>query len=610
VTSDSSWSSSIGDLVAPRLLEPRRQTPDKPSRIGLLLEDFLQPAWACASVERLLRDPDVRVALVVLAPPPCSVLQHQGSSLRQIAGHGPVKALEMLDKRLRARAPDPFAARVLKPLLEGIPTMTTELHDSDGGWQMPAKDVQTICDARPDALLYFGEERTFCGGILSATPHGLWLFRHGSAPPYKGARSGFWETIAREVTATATLVAMTDDGTEELCRSVIAADRISPARTRSTLYWTSTSFPVRALKRVREAASLHPSRSREPSPQGESWTRGTPARSANRTLVRCLPSFLARVGRDYAQAHLGHNQWFLGYTWADESIVPSFLGKAGRIVPPGDRLWADPHVISRGSEYFVFVEELLFSEKRGRIAVLIMDRSGMTGGPITVLDQPYHLSYPFVFEHEDVLYMIPETAEHQTIELYRCVEFPAKWEFVRTLMQNVTALDTTLLFHNGRWWLFTSMCETQGASRDSELYLFSSDDPLSRSWLPHPRNPIVSDARRARPAGRIFERHGKLLRPSQQTAPVYGYAVHINEILTLTDEEYAESECGCLLPDWQAGLVGTHTLSRAAELTIVDGCQWRPRWITSNADGTLKRAAFAGLTHRHAGVDHQAAACD
>jgi len=101
--------------------------------------------------------------------------------------------------------------------------------------------------------------------------------------------------------------------------------------------------------------------------------------------------------------------------------------------------------------------------------------------------------------------MLPETASHRTIEVYRCLEFPNRWVFDRTLMDQVSALDTTLFPYQGRWWMFTNLKENEGASSWDELFLFSADQPLSVHWEPHPGNPIVSDVRRARSAGAIFE---------------------------------------------------------------------------------------------------------
>ena len=559
------------------------------SRVGLLLESLIQPAWVYATIQRLTNDAGVSIALVVLAEgraAPATL----GTRLRRVAEYGLLEAFEKLDELMFARPPDPFATHEALPLLEGVPMIATELHPGPGGRGLPAQDLDAIRSAHLDALLYFGEDTLFSGGIRSSAQQGLWFFRIGSPPPYEGARSGFWEALAGEMTATAALLAVSDRGMEELSKSVTAVDPVSAARTRDTVYWTSTSLPERALKRIRAGKGTdQPARPVPPiRPDMDPWTPDTPAEGANRRLVRHLPRYLALVGRKSLRSYLGDVQWFLTYTWADQGIVPSLRGSQ-RIVPPPDRFWADPQVVRRGDQYFVFVEELVYSEKRGRIAVLVLDKSGVVDGPLTVLERPYHLSYPFVFEHEDALYMVPETSEHRTVELYRCVEFPTRWEFVRELMENVTAFDTTLCLHNERWWLFTAICETHGADRDSELYLFSCEDPVNGEWRPHSGNPVVADARTARPAGRIFEQDGKLLRPSQQTVPEYGYAIHVNEIVAMTDEEYAESPIGLLLPDWEDSLIGTHTLSRADDLTIVDAYRWRPRFARgrSGSDRTV-----------------------
>jgi len=137
------------------------------------------------------------------------------------------------------------------------------------------------------------------------------------------------------------------------------------------------------------------------------------------------------------------------------------------------------------------------------------------------------------------------------------------------LMEDVYAVDTTLLNHGGRWWLFANMLTEKGASSWDELYLFSSDDPLSKDWAPHPLNPIISDARLARPAGPFFTLDGKLYRPSQDSSRRYGYAVNLNRVDVLTESNYAETCVEKILP--QSGFLTTHTYSRAGGWVFTDG---------------------------------------
>ena len=64
---------------------------------------------------------------------------------------------------------------------------------------------------------------------------------------------------------------------------------------------------------------------------------------------------------------------------------------------------------------------------------------------VPVIEEPYHLSYPFLFEFEGELYMIPEKARATRVDLYRCVAFPYQWELVKTLIEGFALADSTLV---------------------------------------------------------------------------------------------------------------------------------------------------------------------
>ena len=76
-----------------------------------------------------------------------------------------------------------------------------------------------------------------------------------------------------------------------------------------------------------------------------------------------------------------------------------------------------------------------------------------------MLEKDYHLSYPFTFEWRGAHYMIPETAAHGAVELYKGVEFPFKWEMEKTLLKGVNATDATLVEADGLWWMFVNVGE-------------------------------------------------------------------------------------------------------------------------------------------------------
>jgi hypothetical protein len=206
---------------------------------------------------------------------------------------------------------------------------------------------------------------------------------------------------------------------------------------------------------------------------------------------------------------------------------------------------------------------------RGHIACLELDDQLKIKSKTIVLKRPYHLSYPFLFNYDGQLYMMPETKSNHAIELYRCVQFPDQWEYAKPLMQNVDAVDATLFHKDDLWWLFVNIQEKGGSSWDT-LHLFYSDSPLSDHWTPHPRNPIVKDVHTARPAGYILNINGKLIRPSQDCSVRYGYATNFNHITVLTKSDYAEKREQTFTPPMDENILGTHTWNEAVGLQIID----------------------------------------
>lgn len=231
------------------------------------------------------------------------------------------------------------------------------------------------------------------------------------------------------------------------------------------------------------------------------------------------------------------------------------------------RYWADPCVVDTDQGPLLFVEEM-WPDHKGVIAALALDgnRAVRLG---TVLDESFHVSYPQVFRAEGEWYMTVESGQAQRVSLYRATSFPLQWERVCDLVSGRVCADPTLYRHrDGRWYLFTTVSENGNGTWD-ELFLFVSDR-LTGPYRPHPANPIVSDVRRARPAGRLFERNGKLIRPAQDCAANYGSALVFNEVHALSPTHYEERPLSRIAPDWAPGIVACHTYSASDTLEVID----------------------------------------
>ncbi len=267
------------------------------------------------------------------------------------------------------------------------------------------------------------------------------------------------------------------------------------------------------------------------------------------------------------------DQWFVAFKFDAESSLPHTLSGFQTVMPPKDRFWADPFPIERDGRYFVFIEELPFATNKGHISVMEVWPDGRWTTPVKVLEQNYHLSYPFLFEWQGALFMLPESGQNRTVEVYRCHRFPNDWRLESVLLENVNSADATLAHIDDRWWMFVNIGEN-GTELYDELHLYHADQPFGQ-WKPQRGNPVKSDALSARPAGNLIRWQGELYRPAQVCAPLYGTAISLNKIELLDTEHFVEREVSRLAP---AGLLGCHTYNRAGNLTVIDAFQRTPRW--------------------------------
>lgn len=293
-------------------------------------------------------------------------------------------------------------------------------------------------------------------------------------------------------------------------------------------------------------------------------------------LVKSLrkPNLVQRLWKR-SLAHYFFEQWVILLAPGSYSSEMPRWETFKPILPPPDRDWADPFVWFQGGTYYIFIEEKLYSTNIGRILCLTLDAKMNVLSSEVVLEKPYHLSYPFLFQHQGELYMVPESHQNNSIDLYKCKNFPFQWEFEKTLVPNIRAVDATLVEKDATWWLFANSFEKGGSSWDT-LHLYMADDPLSDEWTAHPQNPIVKDIHSARPAGRFLVKDGCLIRPSQGSFIRYGHHINFNQVITLNETCYKESATGLLTAPREGPYLATHTWNESHGLIAIDAI--RRRW--------------------------------
>jgi hypothetical protein len=264
--------------------------------------------------------------------------------------------------------------------------------------------------------------------------------------------------------------------------------------------------------------------------------------------------------------------WRVGWRFVSDRDVWDRMDLGGApwnaIANPGLRFLADPFpVVWQGATY-VFVEDFDHRQGKGIISVIPFDENGPTVGPSPVLEEPWHLSYPFLFEDGQNIWMIPESSQNREISVYRAASFPTGWVKEAVLLGDISASDTTIVRHSGRLWMFTTISNA-GRSTDS-LSIFTADN-LFGPWVPHPRNPLLLDAAAARSGGNIIRRDDRLWRPVQDCRNRYGGALGLVEITQLDEENYCQIVRAILHPcsEWPGRRL--HTLNRSGRLECIDG---------------------------------------
>ena len=259
-------------------------------------------------------------------------------------------------------------------------------------------------------------------------------------------------------------------------------------------------------------------------------------------------------------------------TFFDEQWSILVCNKKGEILihiaPPKDRFWADPFPVEYNNKIFIFLEQQIGSGN-GTVGFIELYPDLQYSDYIPILEKPYHLSYPAVFNHKEEWYLVPESHDNKTIDLYKAAKFPTTWDHAITLINNIDANDSTLFFYDSTWWLFTSI-GTKNSHANTNLSLFYSSVLLSNNWIPHPQNPVCKGLTNSRMAGNIICKNGKLFRPAQNCRQNYGKETNINEILELTKTKYKEKMIKTIKPENNYKAVCTHTINLTENFILRD----------------------------------------
>lgn len=552
-----------------------------PLRIGLLLDSPELSALFASVIEDIQASNFASIELAVyrksteaaVAPASGSLFKTAIRTLTEadLRKHA-LYSLYLRFDRQRKPAKHPLDRVDCRDLLGGVESMEVEPVGKKFVHRFPEDALRAIRARNLDVLIRFGFN-ILKGEILTAARYGVWSYHHGDNDFYRGGPAHFWELYEGAPLSGVILQVLTEelDGGLVLCKSLFTTQpTLSVSVNRFGPYWGASDLVIRKLNELhrfgwdrlqQKAIPAEPYR-------GKRKIYRTPT---NSDMAKWLGPVLLKkaLRRPFRRETVQH--WRVGVRVNRKPLfqeAESSLDGVRWIESPRGHFWADPFALEQDGKAWAFFEDYCYQTKKGLIACAQIAADGSLVSPVPCLQKPeHHYSYPYVFRDGGELFMIPEAWSSGSVDLYRCSEFPQAWEHHATLLRG-KFVDTSVWRDGGLWWMMTTSADPD--SRAGILLLFFSERIVG-PWQFHPANPISTDVRNNRGAGRIFLDGKRWVRPSQSCCPVYGYSFTLNEITGLSTTEYAERAVREVRPESLGAFKATHTYNWIPGVELIDG---------------------------------------
>ena len=550
-------------MITPLYLASRGTGPRL--RVGVLLDGWTVPRYVATILEDIERCSFADVQLAVILQPTATSARERLSGL--------ARELFMRADLVVGGALDPLA-----PVDAGVGLMGVDRLDVSRGagsqpW-LPRGAIEEIRRRDLDVLLCFCADEPR-GEVLRAARYGVWSYHFGAEEEARGSGPPFFRQHAEGAPTRDVLLEVLGEEPGHrlaLCRSTFGiTGNVFLAPCRHAAIRETTHFVVWKLRNLHELGWERV--------RAQAAARLVPPRPPNHALapttaelVRYLAPRVGNAAMSRVRARQdAEDPWGLGLRRAaspfgdthDATSLEGFrwLGAAGHA-------WADPFLIERGGATSLFFEDFDFERGYATICHAEVQPDCSLGTVTTCLDFGYHLSFPYVFEHQGDVFMIPESLADGTVTLYRAQRFPDVWVEEKVLFRG-NATDTTFWHDGERFYFFTTLHDRD--DRGMKGMLFAADS-LTGDWRVHPASPVSSDVRAARNAGAIFRRGDRLFRPAQDCSSVYGYGLHLREIVALSEDRFEERPWCFVEPSaLPFAAMGVHTYNFSGDVECIDG---------------------------------------
>ena len=523
-------------------------------KIGLIIDSDEIPSWVNLMIEEILKLNFVKISVIFKDNSKKEIKKKLNNEIKENILYN----LYLLYERKRFKPIKNLNINEKIRKIENINQVEIFPMLKNSTYYLSDEEIKKIEKYDLDLIIRLGDNK-ISGKILSVTKFGVWSYYSKNNNFNKIKFSSFWEILKNQSVTNVSLYLDSNSNNQIISKSITSTDLLYITRNDINKSWKKIELILNQLNRIHQLDKIQiieeeiiEDKNRIPS---------------NFQIIQFMINHWINYFKIKKKFRNKIEQWGILFDF-NKKMFDS-VEKSNKIYAPKDRYYADPFIIKNNEDYFVFIEEVIYQQQKGHISYFKIDKNGNYSLPEKILENKYHMSYPFVFEFEGNYYMIPETSENKSIDLYKCKKFPDQWEFEKSIIKNINAVDSTLLRKDGKWWLFTSI-PFMGSSANDSLSIFYSDDLYSDKWTPLSKNPIVSDVRKSRSAGKIFELNGEYYRPAQDCAGGYGKGIIFNKIITLNESEYFEEEVKSIYSKFDNTIEGIHTFAQCEKLRILD----------------------------------------
>lgn len=263
-----------------------------------------------------------------------------------------------------------------------------------------------------------------------------------------------------------------------------------------------------------------------------------------------------------------NEKWTIAYRRrSDGKTLLDDLSGPFCVVPNTWRYWrADPFLFEKEGKTYLFAELFDRVKARGVLGCCELTDSGAKRWEV-IIDEPFHLSYPFIFQRGDEIYLIPESFKSGKIILYKAVRFPNKWIKVRELV-DLVAVDSTIIDTAAGSFMMT----VRILKGEAELVIMCLNEQMQLEDVR-----IISEKGdpHIRPAGNVFSWNNQTIRPAQDCTKTYGYGLNFFRVAMLDDIHYSEELMRKVLPEditiqGVRNPQGMHTYNFSDQYEVID----------------------------------------